>query len=350
MPPSVKSGNPDRRGYVTVMNTCLALAGSSILVPFVAHWGWALGLFIVSALVFIVLEAVSAPPANEAKNFQYFIRHNLSSKRAPVLVCLGDSLTHGNCSYSYTVDVPTQVAAALAMEPPKNNSIFADPLWVVNCGQNFITTHTIWRERLNKALDCHPDYLCLLIGTNDILGAYSPWYGAYMQRINGLPECPSLSTFTRNFHGILSHIQQASPMTQVGVCTLPPLGENVKSVVNQHFIRQANGVIEQATQQYGDKFTLIPLHDRLQGILEKERRPNSDWFALYPLFAAVQCTLFHLLPGMLRWQTLGNIMGGHVLLHDGIHMNDRAADELLALLVEWLVSKGIAKAIAVKLR
>jgi lysophospholipase L1-like esterase len=307
------------------------------------HCGIALAFFMANTVAFIALEGISAAPANEARSFLYFIRHNLSPKRSPVLVCLGDSLTHGTVSHSYTVDVPTQVAATLAKEPPKANSLFADPLWVVNCGQNFITTHTIWRERLTKALDCHPDYIFLLIGTNDMLGIYTPQYGKFIQNINELPEALSMATFTRNFHGILQHIAQASPMTQVGVATLPPLGEDMRSAPNK-LIREANAIIEQACQQAGDKFTVIPLFDRFESILEKEgRRGRGSSIVAF----AVNGFLYALFKGMIKLNTLGKVWGNS-LLHDGIHMNERAAEECVDLIVDWLVSKGLAKAIAVK--
>lgn len=339
------SGNPDRRGFTMWMNLMLVVAGSSILMPFLYHWLAGLVLFLVGATGFIALEAASAPPMNQARGFQNFLRHNLSSRRRPVLVCLGDSLTHGAISYSYTADIPQKLTSALAMEPPKPTSVFADPLWVVNCGQNGITTHTVWRERMNKALDCHPDYIMLLIGTNDILGTAQKSYGNFIASINDLPEKPSLQVFTRNFNGILSHIQQASPMTQVGVCTLPPLGEDLKSPANQ-LIRQANDIIEQAVQEYGDRCTLIPVYDRFESIIEKEgkRRDLLNYFA--PL-AIMMGAAFHLLPGMIKFDTMGKLVG-HVLLHDSVHLNDRAGNELVDLIVEWLINKGVAKAIAVK--
>lgn len=341
----VRSGHPDRRGFSMPMNIMLVLAGFSIVVPFFYHWLVALFLFVFAATSFIALEAASAPPLNEARNFQAFVRHNLSSRRRPVLVCLGDSLTHGTVSYSYTADIPQKITSALAMEPPKPTSVFADPLWVVNCGQNCITTHTVWRERINKALDCHPDYILLLIGTNDIHAAYSKSFARTITSINGLPETPTLQVFTRNINGILTHIQQASPMTQVGVCTLPPLGEDLKSPANK-LIRQANDAIEQAVQQYGDRCTLIPVFDRFEGILEKEgRRKNLLGFSL--ILKILMGGLYHLLPGLIKFQTMGGLVG-HTLLHDCVHLNERAGSELVDLIVEWLVNKGVAKAIAVK--
>lgn len=345
--PASKSGNPDRRGYTTLMNASLVLAGCALLAPLFIHWMAALAMFLTGASLFIALESTSAPPANQARAFQRFIRHNLSSSRRPVLVCLGDDLVHGTRSYSFTVDVPTQLTTALAMPPPKATSIFADPLWVVNCGQNNITTHTVWRERIGKALDCHADYILILVGTNDILAAYKPnSWGKSMQSMNGIPEIPNLQTFARNFNGILNHIQAASPMTQVGVCTLPPMGEDTKSAANK-LVRQANEIIERAVQQCAsDRYTLIPVFDRMESILEKEGN-RRDFSGTAGLLGWTMSLMYNLLPGVIKWSTLGSLVG-HRLLHDGIHLNERGGAELTSLIVEWLVKKGVAKAIAVK--
>jgi lysophospholipase L1-like esterase len=341
---SVKSGNPDRRGFTLWLNSLMGLGVVALLLLVLQKWTLGLALLLFSGLSFIALEAASTPPANQPKSFQYFVRCNISSRRRPVLVCLGDSLTHGTCSANYIPDIPMQLTAALAMEPPKR-SIFADPLWVVNCGQNHITTHTILRERLNKALDCHPDYILLLIGTNDMRGTYNKNWGKQVKYINELPEVPSLPTFQRNLAGILSYIQQASPVVHVGLCTLPPMGEDLKSPANQ-LIRQANRMIEDLAREYGDRCTLIPLFDRFETILEKQGKRTSS-LALSPLLAVCMTALYQWLPGMISWNTLGGLVSHH-LLTDGIHLNERARDELVALIVDWLVNAGVAKAIAVK--
>jgi lysophospholipase L1-like esterase len=50
---------------------------------------------------------------------------------------------------------------------------------------------------------------------------------------------------------------------------------------------------------------------------------------------------------MFNWNTLSSIVG-HTVLTDGIHLNEKAADEIADLIVDWLLTVQVAKAIAVK--
>jgi hypothetical protein len=90
-----------------------------------------------------------------------------TSSNSPMLLCLGDSLTHGSCSASFTPEIPLQLSQKLCLplsEHPHRS--FADPLWVVNAGQNSITSHTVLQERLAPTLQAiYPDYVLILIGT-----------------------------------------------------------------------------------------------------------------------------------------------------------------------------------------
>ena len=75
-----------------------------------------------------------------------------------MLLCLGDSLTHGNVSASITPEIPLKLCGFLGLPTPDYGKTFADPLWVVNAGQNMITSHTILHERLHTSMGVYPDY------------------------------------------------------------------------------------------------------------------------------------------------------------------------------------------------
>jgi hypothetical protein len=53
----------------------------------------------------------------------------------PILLCYGDSLTHGNCSASSTIEIPLQLSQKLGLPLSKHpHQTFANPLWVSQCG------------------------------------------------------------------------------------------------------------------------------------------------------------------------------------------------------------------------
>lgn len=127
------SGLHDRRGFDTILQGLLLAIVVSILTLILYSWKLGLGMFLFSGVYFITFETVSAPPENRTEKFIVWSRNQ--PRRRPVLLCLGDSLTHGNGSASYTPEIPTKLSAALGMDVPRPGLAFSDPVWVVNAGQ-----------------------------------------------------------------------------------------------------------------------------------------------------------------------------------------------------------------------
>ena len=327
------------------MQMLMVVMAVGLLLMIVYSWKIGLAVFLLSAVTFIAVEAMTAPPANGPRAFIRFFREQV--KRRPILVCLGDSLTHGTMSSSYTPNVPRKLAERLGMDPPSLTAIFADPLWVVNCGQNSCTSHTILQDRLQGALNCSPDYILIFIGTNDVRAMYSAAWAKQVVRVNALPQVPTLGILEANLKGMIEYIQREQMQTQIGVCTLPPMGEDLTTPAND-WVRKANTVIEKTVNGFNEKCTLVPVYNRFESILEK--KPNKSRGVKVDNFFAVACymgMLYHLFAGVFTWDGLSNQFG-HLLLSDGLHLNDRGKDIVVDLVVEWLMTNNIAKAIAVK--
>lgn len=339
-----RSGSHDRRGFDLVMKAFLVVIPLGLFLMIFYSWKIGLAVFMFGCGTFITLEVVSAPPANSPDYFINWVRNQ--DRRRPILVCLGDSLTHGNCSASITPDIPAKLCEILGMAPPKYGDTFVDPLWIVNAGQNMITSHTILHERLNKTLSCQPDFILLWIGTNDVRAIYKRAWAREVVSINNLPQKPTMEQLERNLKGILDFIRQSSPMVQIGICTLPPMGEDLKAPANK-VVREANELIEKVVAAQGEGCTVIPVFERFESILEKKRRsrntPPVDYFCylaffMNPLYIAVP---------FLDWNKLSAPFS-HKLLSDGLHLNENGKDEVVGLVVDWLMKKNVAKAIAVK--
>lgn len=341
--PQNKSGNHDRRGFDLLMKVSLFLTALSVIVGLFYSWRVGIATFLLFSGEFIVLQAVSAPPANSPLKFSMFARR--AGRRRPVLLCLGDSLTHGNCSASITPDIPVRLCEKMGMPLPDQSRTFRDPLWVVNAGQNNLTSYAVLNERLSSALGCHPDYIVLWIGTNDVIGIYNKSAGRKIQAMNEQPRELSLEGLERNLKQILSFVHQCSPLIQIGVCTLPPLGENLRSEPNK-VVRKANEIIEKVVQDHGNKCTVIPVFQRLETIIEKmphKSMPSS----LFPVATLIANAIFHLIPFPLSWNMISMMFGNTVLI-DGVHLNERGGDEVVDAITDWLIQTGVAKAIAVK--
>lgn len=344
-------GHQDRRGFDIYIKSSLVCIVLSLGLMILYSWKIGLLLFIISTLCFIVTEAVSAPPANGPRVFlKSFVQYQTSSY--PVLVILGDSISHGNCSSSYAPDISRSLAQQLGLEPPSLTKIFVDPLWVVNAAQNGIDSYTVLKERIQPALKCHPDYILILLGTNDVRAMYNKTWNRRLVKTWSLPEPITLQTYENNLKSIIDTIQQHSIQTFIGVCTLPPLGEDLKSTANE-YVRKANIIIEKTVNNCNEKCTIVPLYSKMEAILEKKPNKNNKWGSLsvdyYLPLNIIMTTLYTLLPGMISWNTLSKPFG-NLLLSDGLHLNDTGRDVVVDTVVEWLLQNNIAKAIAVKRR
>ena len=339
-----RSGRQDRRGFETFIRLQFLVVAAGFGLLLFYSWKVGLAVLMTGCACFILLETASGPPINNPEIFSIWVRRQPGRK--PVLLCLGDSLTHGVCSADFTPEIPFKLSETLGLPLPKGGKEFTDPVWVINAGQNGITTYTVLYERLNKALSCHPDYVLVMIGTNDMRGVYSSTWGRRTKALNDLPAVPTMESFERNLKGILDFLHKASPLVQIGVCTLPPMGENLKHKANQ-VIRNANEIIERVVSQAQGKVTLVPIYANMEAVLEKKGKRSMslpvDYF--FPV-SAFLFPIYHFLP-IFSWNTLSSWVGNIILL-DGLHLNERGRDIVVDAVVEWLVKANVAKAIAVK--
>lgn len=336
----------DRRGLNGFMILALVMIPVSLILMIAYDWkiGLASGLF--WCVSFITLEAVSARPDNNPQAFMRWLRKLSSThKRRPVLLCMGDSLFHGNASASITPEIPLKVTQRIGLPPADHGKTFTDPIWVVNAGQNFITSETVLQERLKYSLQVFPDYIVIMIGTNDVLAMAGEPFKTLIPFVNKLSKSPSLDSYEANLKAIIKVIQEQSPMTQVGLCTLPPIGEDLRSKWNE-WIRQANDIVNKVAETSGDRVSSIPVYNQMESFLEKHR----SGFNLPLMFSYVMALwmnpVFHLTP-FGSWNLLSRPLGLQ-LLSDGIHLNERGRDIVADAIVDWLMTRNVTKAIAVK--
>ena len=165
---------------------------------------------LVAAAFLFVSRIISLPPQGRAIDYI----NSKSKKNQRIIACIGDSLTHGNIGQSW-VDY-------LRQEFP--NNVF------LNEG---INGNTAWQviQRLDPIIQCQPDLIILLIGTNDALGSFDINSGLRYKKNNELPEVPTFEKYKKHFNELIEKIGLQS---KIAICTLPPIGENVNSEVNQH--------------------------------------------------------------------------------------------------------------------
>jgi lysophospholipase L1-like esterase len=266
-----------------------------------------------AAAFFYVSKIISAPPKGRA--LDYLSRNVKSDKK--IIACIGDSLTHGNIGQSW-VDY-------LRQEFP--NDIF------LNEG---INGNTAWQviQRLDPILQCQPDLIILMIGTNDALGSFDINSGLRYKKNNELPEVPTLEKYKEHLNELIEKIGFSS---KFAICTLPPIGENLNSEVNKHVSLFNDYIILTANQK---NLSLLPVFDALWTDIQSrtyplklEYNPKAS-LIMRRIFGGI----FHHYLFKKSWDDISRARGQWILF-DQIHLNERGA-EIIYKLVKDYISKA----------
>jgi acyl-CoA thioesterase-1 len=236
-----------------------------------------------------------AMPANAPTKFQH-----AASKT--VVGCLGASMFHGTLSY----DVVSALASRLGPD-----------FQLVNAGRN---GDLAWNalSRIDALIACKPDFVIVLVGSNDVMAALSPKATARYQKMKKLPERPTLIWYRDNLRAIVNRLR-AETHAKVALCSLPCLGEVLDSPGNAR-IAQYNGVVRQVASELRTAY--VPLHEAFAVALESTppAKPRSSDGSPWPMLRAA---IAHHVLGQ-SFDAIGE-KNGYALLSDGVHFTSRAA-------------------------
>ncbi len=277
-------------------------------------------IIILFAVVFIIFAGVGYALYTAAKEPENNAAVFLCSKIDPskrVVVFMGDSLTHGTVGFSY-VD-------ALAKDAELSNFIF------INEGINSQLVYNLL-NKVDKIVLTKPDYIFILIGTNDCRASLSD---AEYQRFNKLWKLPARPTKERFANNLNDLIDKLRNQTSAGITliSIPPLGEKAESIPFQKSVEYSQAVKEISHQK---KVDYIAFNEALTIELMKNSGTNVSGYELdvSGLYADI---VFHYL-FMQSWDDISNKRGLRFLV-DNVHLNSRSAGILKARIKETLLAK-----------
>ncbi|EMY60857.1 SGNH/GDSL hydrolase family protein [Leptospira terpstrae] len=237
------------------------------------------------------------------------------STKNPKIVFLGDSITHGRVSYDY-VD-------SIAKHPSLVNHL------VINEGINSRLTVQIL-EQLDDLKALNPDFVFLLIGTNDLKATLSTdEYNRYASFWK-LKEPVNEGSFVSNLTKIIQTIKKDTKAKLI-VFSPPVLGEDPNSIPFQRSKKFAELTREVVTKE---KVIYKPLHETLSQGLDtannKVRKPytQSNWPMYWTILRYYSTTA--------SWDELGE-SNGFYYLTDAIHLNDRGGKILEGMALEEIL-------------
>jgi lysophospholipase L1-like esterase len=272
----------------------------------------AAGLLAALGLLALYLHgAATGPPANSPEAFLA----QGARTGARVVVCLGDSLTHGRVSYNYVDELARRHGQAMSL---------------VNAGVN---SQLAWhlRQRLDQTIACRPSHVIILVGANDALGSLGGRAAAYYHGLWRLPQDPDPAWFRDNLEAMVDRLRRET-QARIALLSLPPLTEDPQHPAYRQ-ARLFSGIIKEVAERQGAVY--LPLFESMERTLAgRTRHADSESFHGHERGAMYGAILRHYLLGQ-DWNTISRA-NGFLLLVDFIHLNERGGHMVADLADDFL--------------
>jgi len=267
---------------------------------------------LITVVFFYVSSIIATLPKGTASN----LLQTTPIKSGRVIACIGDSLTHGNIGDCWVESLRREFPEDTFL----NEGINGDVVWQV-------------QQRLKPILACKPDTVIIMIGTNDAMASFDNDSGKRYKRNNKLPEVPTF----KNYQKLLPElIDSLSDVSKIALCTIPPIGENKNSAVNNH-VEKFNEFIELTVKS--KNITLLPVSKLLWDDLSIRTYPfKSDYDPSFlPIMRKIFGGIIHHYIFKKSWDDVAKSKG-QWLLFDQIHLNQRGAKIVFNIAKKYISS------------
>jgi acyl-CoA thioesterase I len=240
-----------------------------------------------------------------------FLKQGRSQHTRFVVVSAGDSVTQGTLSADYVAML--------------RHRLGAKGYEFVNAGVNGEQSADLLK-RTRAIIDCKPDVITILIGTNDVKAAIAM---AGTSRSAGAPD--DLDQFRRNLEQIAT-VLQSETNASIALLSIPPFGENLDSTPNR-ITQRYNKVIEDLST--ARHLTYLALYERMSELIRHSEVGGQLPNLVVPLGRPTgKVALRH----YFLWQSWDQIsrVYGFQFHTDGIHLNTSGAEVVANLVQGWL--------------
>lgn len=261
------------------------------------------------------LRRLFGPPPNHPRAF---LGKGRRESTQTLVVCAGDSITHGIASADYVALLRDRFGGR--------------GYEFINAGIGGDLAYNLL-GRVDDIVACRPDAVTIQIGTNDVLGSLNEDWQAYFARFKHIPQSPSLAWFDQNIARIVQRLQNETE-AQIVVLSMPMLGEDLTGEINRR-VAGNNRLIQETAAAHSVDY--LPLNERLTTVLEEANdKPGQPFNAE---MSKTRARMFRALAShyILRrsWDQVA-AANGFLLLADGVHLNERSAGLVAELIANWL--------------
>lgn len=280
--------------------------------------GAALAVAAVAGAGAYVVARVQSRPPGDVRAF-LTSRPGGSERSAPV-VCAGASIVRGRASVDF-------VEMLRARQP---QTAF------VNAGVN---GNLAWEllQRLDDVLACAPRAVVILVGTNDVQATLSRRAADAVRRRKRLPEAPSLAWYARCLGQIVDDL--TSTGATVGLCSLPPLGQDLGDTSNIR-VREFNAEIARVARERSAAY--LPVSESMIEFLHARGADAGPAWTGSP-WPGVRSLAGRFLLGRSYDEIAGR--AGWLLSPDGVHLDTDGARIVADLAEAFLSPAGGRRAV-----
>jgi lysophospholipase L1-like esterase len=258
---------------------------------------------------------VLPPNAPDAWIKKHGLPQDQPPRHQPIIVCAGDSITHGILSANY-VDM-------LAQRIP--DAVF------INAGINSELAYNLY-ARIDPIIAINPDFVTILIGSNDANATFGISSTMSYLAIQKLPQVPT-PQFYREMLTLIIRRLKAETAARIAVASIPPIGEDPHHYA---WVRaEEYGIIAKETA-FAEAVDYLPLRERMCDYLSEA--PKKKPVPFEGIRKAARGALWdHMIMGQ-DWDEIAARNGFHLLV-DGLHLNSHGAS-MMAGLVERFIQAG----------
>jgi lysophospholipase L1-like esterase len=220
-----------------------------------------------------------------------------------IVVCLGASMVRGQVSYNF-VDLLERHMAG-------------DGFQFINAGTAGDQAYNVLM-RLDSVIDYQPDFVVILVGTNDVTATLSPALARISRLTRRFPQPPSAEFYNYNMLRIVNMLKEKTS-AKIALISLPVLGEDLESTPNQR-TRDYNVLLKEIADE--EQVSYLPVHELQEEYLREAQQTGGR-----PYESGGMLSIKALVRHYLLRQSFDEISRKHhfLLLTDGIHMNSRGA-------------------------
>jgi lysophospholipase L1-like esterase len=199
----------------------------------------------------------------------------------------------------------------------------------VNAGINSQLSYNVL-QRIDQVIKCTPDFITILIGTNDVSATLNEKNAARYVKKQNLPRVPHRHWYEQNLNAIINILQEKTT-AKIGLLSLPPITED-RTHNGYQRAAEYSGVIKQLAEKRN--LVYLPLNELMDEILQKREGQMKSSYVAGESGVMYKAIFSRYILGQ-GWDEISE-SNGFVFLTDNRHLNRRGALMATQLIDDFL--------------